>query len=339
MTKEQKKLFKSNRTPYDVVYCDVDKKRIETGHPVCREYVLDFLYDFITRRYSVHLLKDVENRPKPWTFDPILQHYRFTNVRREHDKETKWLINNITSNKALQYEDKLLNCILFRLFNKHETAEILSMPIRFSKDWDPKAYRDTFEINRRVVGTYFTGAFNTGGLKRALKWYLPCDDPDETMEMRIMYFMRALVTKSATKYIELCENQKSVFRYLTSFEGIGEFLAYQIFVDFTYIPEFPFSEEEFVVAGPGCRSGINLLFEDTDGLTYEELLFWLRNNIDDLFRSYENPEWDPQKLMTDLPINKRYLNVMSLENCMCELSKYVRARLGTGRPRKRFKGV
>jgi hypothetical protein len=41
--------------------------------------------------------------------------------------------------------------------------------------------------------------------------------------------------------------------------------------------------------------------------------------------------------MTDLPEEDRYMNVMSLENCMCELGKYMKTKLGVGRPRSRYK--
>ena len=47
-------------------------------------------------------------------------------------------------------------------------------------------------------------------------------------------------------------------------------------------------------------------------------------------------EYDPYKLFSDLPIYDRCINVMSLENCMCELSKYIKAVKGTGRPRNKY---
>ena len=99
----------------------------------------------------------------------------------------------------------------------------------------------------------------------------------------------------------------------------------------TYIKEFPFSENEFVVAGPGCKKGLDYIFKDYDGMTSEEALFWLRDNIDFVF------SWDPKALFSDLPEHDRCLNIMSLENCMCELAKYIRTIEGTGRPRVKYK--
>lgn len=323
--------------PADIRYCGVMEHNIQKAKPVLNEENLRHLYNFIIRRYKIHLRKDVWNKPQPWTKDPILLEFRFTNVRREHDRETKWLINNITSNTKLSYEDKLMNCILFRLFNKHETSELISQPIKFSKGYNPEHYRALFEA-RTVEDPhfiFFTGAFITGGMKRALKWYLPKGTDEDSMPMRVMKFMDYLSGDDVVGKIKNCLTQEGVYNLLRSYLGIGDFLAYQMFVDMTYIKEFPFSENEFTAAGPGCKNGLNCLFEDKSGMSYEECLFWVRDNIEQEFIK-RGWKWDANKLFCDLPEYDRCLNVMSLENCFCELSKYIRATNGTGRPRKKY---
>ena len=327
--------------PADQPFCGVRKKVIQNANPSVNEENLLHLYNFIKRRYSIHLKKDVMHKPAPWTKDPVLQEFRFTNIRREHDRESKWLIQHISENPDLAYDDKLLNSILFRLFNKHETSELIGMPIHFSKykNWDPEKYRHLFEdaLEDDPHRVFFTGAFNTGGLKRALKWYLPEDTPNNSMEMRVMYFVKYLLGSSMLEDIKNAKTQKDVFKTLSSCMGIGSFLGYQMFVDMTYIEEFPFSENEFTIAGPGCRWGLDYLFDDKDGMSYEECIFWVRDNLERLFHEVLGKEWDCQKVFADLPEEDRCFNVMSLENCFCELSKYIRAKTGAGRPRKKYK--
>lgn len=327
--------------PSDVIYCGVRSKKIQDANPTLDETNLLYLYNFITRRYKIHLRKDVQHKPQPWTKDPVLQEFRFTNVRREHDRETKWLMENITSNSKLSYEDKLMNCILFRLFNKHETSEIIHQPIKFTSKYDPEIYRGAFEAVEHDDPGYifFTGAFITGGMKRALKWYLPKGTEEDSMPMRVMKFMQYLYQDSVVDKIKSCKTQKAVYDLLRGYLGIGNFLAYQMFVDMTYIKEFPFSENEFTAAGPGCKMGLGFLFADKDGMTDEECLFWVRDNIGEAFKTILGKPWDPYKLFSDLPEADRCLNVMSLENCFCELSKYIRAKTGTGRPRKKYKPI
>ena len=49
---------------------------------------LNRLVYFITEREAIRLKKEA-GEPKPWTSDPILQQYRFCNVRRMDDKVSK----------------------------------------------------------------------------------------------------------------------------------------------------------------------------------------------------------------------------------------------------------
>lgn len=328
--------------PRDIPYCGVSRTKIQEAEPTLNKTNLRHLYNFITERYNIHLKKDVLKQDPPWTKDDVLSQYRFTNVRREHDKETKWLIEHIVHGKGLSYEDKLLNIILFRIYNKHETAELLNMPIAFhlKPDWNPKSYRIRF-IDAKLIDrhrVFFTGAFITGGTKRALKWYLPKEKQDDLMEMRVLWFIRHLLDINFIDRLLDAQrlNPYEVFKVLSSMLGIGEFLGYQMFVDMTYIPEFPFSENEFTVAGPGCVNGLKLIFNDTDKMSWEECIFWLRDNLDWVFPQVLGVPWDPNRLFRDLEPEDRCLNVMSLENCMCEISKYIRAKNGTGRPRKNY---
>lgn len=331
----------------DVPYCGVRESKIWDACPTFIHGRFPMLVKYIKRRYNIHLRKDVYGKEKPWTKDPILRNFRFTNVRREHDKETIWLIKNIAENDELCYEDKLLNCILFRLFNKHETSELIEAPIAFSEfdDWNPEAYRSVFEDKKLEDSNYsfFTGAFFTSGFKRTLReCYFPEEDSDNiSVCTRVMKFMKYLIDDGVHKKIRCCETQESVYNTLRKYDGIGDFLCYQIFVDFTYVEEFPFSENEFVVAGIGCKKGLDELFSDRNGMTYEECLFWLRDNWKSLNEKFIHDPKDrfiPERDMKDLPEYDRVMNVMSLENCFCEFSKYVRASLGTGRPRKKYKG-
>lgn len=321
----------------DVPFCGVSEERIKNAKPVLSKKALLYLYNFVTQRYQIHLKKDVLKETPPWTTDQVLRDFRFTNIRREHDKESKWVIEHITSNPELSYEDKLLNVILFRLYNKHETAELISMPFKFSEtpDWNPEWYRGLFEaaLVEDPERVFFTGAFYTVGMKNTLKKVTK----EDYAPIRILKFIKILIDTGLVDTIKACSNQEEVYKELISYDGIGGFLGYQFYVDMTYIKEFPFSENGFTVAGPGCVKGLNYLFKDRDGMSYEECLFWLRDNLDRLFSKALKKDWNPKELFWDLPEEDRCFNVMSLENCFCELSKYIRAKEGTGRPRKRYR--
>lgn len=323
--------------PKDTLYCGVSRDKIEKASPELNISALELFLEYINERYDIHVKKDVGHKKPPYTDNKILRKYRFTNIRREHDRETLWLIDNITDNAFLTYRQKILNVVLFRLYNKHETLEIIGAPFKFEGVWNPgpsiKLLKAFAKENPKFA--FFTNAFLTSGLKKTLNLLYPKEKFVPALPLK---FMENLNNSNFFEDLNSCKNQQEVFKLLSSMTGIGDFLAYQIFVDFTYIPEFPFSENEFTVAGPGCQQGIDFLFLDTDGLNYEECIFWIRDNWDEIQTFVPHKfRFDPQTKMIDLKQCDRVMNVMSLENCFCEFSKYYRAVNDIGRPRNTYK--
>lgn len=325
----------------DEIYCGVRKEIVENAEPVLNEDVLALLQHFITERYRIHKRKDVKGWSRPYTKDPILNEYKFCNVRREHDRQSRYLIENISTNPDLNLEDKIVNTFLFRSWNNWSTLKDFGFPYYAEEIYDPEfkeRIRPIYwqlnkeEPNRR----WWCNAYNQGGFK--MVWGYPdgtCKsvyqragakrkhEPD--IPLRPLHIGPYIKKHKIVEKIMQAHNQEEVYEIIKTVPGFAAFMAYQIFVDLTYIPEFPFSENEFTIAGPGCRKGIDALVEDVDDMTYEEFLFWLRNAINEgnLFT-----DWHPEKLFSDLPKYDRCVNVMSLENCFCELSKYLRCHEG-----------
>lgn len=315
----------------DEFYCGVDEEKIKNAHPILNKEVKGFLYTWLSERYKIHLKKDVQKLPKPWTEFIPLRDYKFTNVRREHDRETKWLIKHIVKNDEVSYDNKLLNVALFRLYNKHVTSELFGDWIDFF-NLSEEYLEELEQIFEKQVKneSLFTNAFFVSGIIRSLKIFFK--HYALTNPIRLIWKER----DNFLEAVKNAKNQKEVFEAIVSnLFGVGEFLGYQIFVDMTYIDEFPFSENEFVVAGPGCIAGINLLFDDKDGLNYDECIFWLRDNQKEIFKEFG---YDPKKLFSDLPEWDRKINLMSQENQLCELSKFTKLMRGTGRPRIKYPG-
>lgn len=333
----------------DVKYCDVREDIIKSANLL---EDLDYsrvcmLYEYITERYKIHLRKDIMNLEPPYTKDDILLNYKFTNVRREHDRTTRWLIENISHNDIISYVDKIYKTIIFRLFNRIETAELLHLddedffvPEIYSDrqfDWLDKCRNQISKVDPNY--RFFTNAYKTGGTTVGLRVLYP---KEKVKFMRPLLLVNDLIKDNFAVKLSTCENQKQVFNLLQSIKGVGSFIAYQIYVDLTYIEDFPFSENEFVVAGPGCKYGIELLFRNRGKsvlkeMTHEEVLFWIRDNMKSIF-DYGDLTYDPEELFSDLPEYDRYINIMSLENIFCEFQKYVRATSpNMSNPRNRYK--
>ena len=299
----------------DVPYTGVREEVIKDAQPTMNDKALGILTKWITERYKIRVKKDVDKVPAPWTDCPILQKVKFTNVFREDDRATIWLIDNVCNNDQLSYENKILNCILFRLYNKIETCELIGMPLDFGSIKYKGEIQEVLEnrVAQDPKYVFFTSAFNTGGFKAGSVKHTG----EQYIPMRPVSFMEYIINDDIVQRLMDAESPEFVIKELMEYTGIGKFLSYQIFVDFTYIEEYPFSENEYTVSGPGCSLGLSFLFEDEDGMNDAECLFWLRDNHEVL-----NIDWE--ELLHDRAPHDRKTNVMSLENNMCEFSKYYR---------------
>lgn len=349
----------------DVKYCGVRKEVVLSAEPKLNEENIRHFLTFISERYKVHIRKDIIKKQQPWTKNKILATYRFTNVRREHDYQSKQLISAVSTNTGLTLEDKIANTFMFRAWNNCDTFSFFGFPRPawqiFSKRLKEKVRpRYTEEANMNPERKWWSSAYNQGGTKAAWKFpegdgyqkaYKESDamhfpDWEKDIPLRPFHIGPWLDSQEIIYRILGAKDQQEVFNAIKSVRGFSDFLAYQVFVDLTYIPEFPFSENEFVVAGPGCKKGLLYLFEDFDGLSPEEAIFWLRNNynslVNDVLAKYhiDTSKHAPSKFMADIynPAD-RYMSVMSLENCLCEISKYIRAVTKTGGPRNRYRPI
>lgn len=363
--------------PADIPYCGVRADVIAKANPILNPRIVELAYEWMRDRYLVHVRKDIQRLPAPWTENVILRQVKFCNVRREHDRQSVNLIVNIVNNKELTLADKMFNCVLFRMFNLWDPIKVLGGPWTIEKfcALDLDVVRETLKAHEAAGGKIFTNAFNTGGLKQCLAfpelvvnhkeqryggmmvnvrhrvntqpgsedWVhdrmdykvakkLAEETPDDYeiedwepyMPMRVIRSLRALVNKYPTFFSDLLSLSTpfEVYeRMKNEIEGLGAFLAYQMWVDFTYIPEYPFSENEFTIAGPGCCVGIDLMFSDKAGMTHNECIFWLRDNQDKVFGVYG---YQREKFWSHEEPWDQHMNVMQLENLFCELQKYVR---------------
>lgn len=333
--------------PRDKLYCGVNQQRIRKAKPSLNYNNIRYFYDFVTERYKIHVRKDFLKQKAPWTDDEILQCYKFCNVRREHDRQSQYLIKNISTNPCLSLEDKIVNSFYFRAWNNWDTMKDLGGPWAAKDLYSSQMKQQIRPIYQKLAAEdpdrkWWSPAYNQGGTKQA--WRYPDSNEkinkEDDIPLRVFHIGPWLKKYNTVEKLLRASDQKAAFEAIKEIQGFADFLAYQVFVDLTYIEEFPFSENEFVVAGPGCKKGLDYLFDDYDGMSPEEALFWLRDNVDSLFSQVAEDNkrsWDPKELFVDLPEYDCCLNIMSLENCMCELSKYIRTIEGTGRPRVKYK--
>lgn len=290
---------------------------------------------WVNQRYSIHLKKDYYKQPSPWTNDPVLQQYSFTNVRRIQDRVSKYLLTHVCNNQALTLQEKLLNIIWFRIFNQPSTFQLFGFPIR-SDDLEPQfpvvherylsmipngivLARGAYMISGVMNATYQdVRGYSTTLMPWHIIWKLY---HDKELFSKLMSLIRG-------------NNGNEAFEIINGIRGIGQFLAYQIYVDLTYCPETLLTQDDFVYLGGGAKRGVSIVFPDVPQKQYPLVIKDMQFDINELMEKYIGTSL--YDLMIDLDINERRISLSNMQNCFCEFSKYFRYRDSQVKTKKRL---
>lgn len=280
--------------------------------PAKTTIVYDSYWRFAALRQDVFFNR-VTGNPFPWTNDPILNQYKFTNAYRAADRVSQYLIKNVIYNKELPNSPKeiLFRILLFKLFNKIETWELLTREfgaLTF-EDYDfnhyDKILHRAIESGRRIYSAAYimpSGGATFGYLRK------------HTNHLKLI---EMIVNNETDERLTETKTMQQAFKIMKGFPGFGDFLAYQLLIDINYSPILNFSESEFVVPGPGAKSGISKCFENTAGLSHVEIIKLVTDRQE---KEFERLELDFRSLWG------RPLQLIDCQNLFCEVDKYARVK-------------
>jgi len=299
--------------------------RVSPGKVLRTTAVFDTYWRFAFERQEV-FFKRFCGLPPPWTNDPILRSYRFTNVYRASDRVSQYLIRRVIYESDQTEEEIFFRTLLFKLFNRIETWELLQ------KSLGPISWR-TFDLDR--YGKVLEGSMRAGGKLYSAAYIMPCPPFGASRKHTNHLALLATMMKDRVpSSVASARSLKDVFMLLRSYPSIGDFLAFQFAIDLNYSRLSAFSEMDFVVAGPGARSGVRKAFTDTAGLSEEDVIRAVAEFAD---REFERLGLSFRSLWG------RPLQLIDCQNLFCEVDKYARVAhpevTGEGRTRikQRFK--
>lgn len=286
------------RAAYDI--------RLPGGRVLKTTPVFDTYWRFASERQDI-FMRRVLGTASPWTEDPILDRYRFTNAYRASDRVSQYLIRHVIYEGSQKAEEVFFRTMLFKLFNKIETWEILYSRLgaltwkEFSFDAYANVLDDLLEEGKRIYSAAYIMPSPAFGSPRKHRNHL-----------RLLEHMMA---DGAPKKMAKASSLRGAFELLRSYPSLGDFLAFQFAIDINYSELTDFSEMEFVVAGPGARDGISKCFSDTAGLGYAEIIQVMSERADEEFKRLG---LEFQRLWG------RDLQLIDCQNVFCEVSKYAR---------------
>src|SRR5437773_1260012 len=87
-------------------------------------HVFETLWRFAAERQEI-LFRRLRGDSEPWTCDPILSKYRFTNAYRVLDRVSQYLIKDIAYRGSQAPDEVFFRVLLFKFFNRIGTWELL----------------------------------------------------------------------------------------------------------------------------------------------------------------------------------------------------------------------
>ena len=247
----------------------------------------------------------------PWTDNPVLGLYKFTNAYRASDRVSQYLIRRVIYRDDMPRSPRevFFRILLFKLFNKIETWELLEQalgPITF-EDYSFAAYDEVLsramQAGRRIYSAAYIMPPGSRSFGRSAK------------HQNHLLLLELMMADRLPDRLAQTPTMQDGFEKLRAYPTIGDFLAYQFITDINYSELTDFSEMDFVVPGPGARDGLRKCFVDPGGLNEPELIR--------LMADLQEKEFDRLGLNFQSLWGRR-LQLIDCQNLFCEVDKYAR---------------
>jgi hypothetical protein len=270
--------------------------------------VFDTYWRFAAERLAM-FYRRYSDPAGPWTSDPILRSYRFTNVYRAADRVSQYLITEVQAreDRSQAPRELFFRTMLFKIFNRIETWEALED--RFG----PLEWRrlDLAKINQALEELRLRGR-----KIYSAAYIMPSPALGHVRKhSNHLALLKQMMENRLPERVRQAPSLRSVYELILRYPGLGPFLAFQYAIDLNYSCLLDFEESDFVVAGPGALDGISKCFADTKGWSAEAVIHWMADRQGTEFR----------RLGLEFPgLFGRRLQLIDCQNLFCEISKYAR---------------
>lgn len=279
---------------------------------------------YIAERYAIRVRRLEGKERSAWTVDPILATYKFTNVRREWDRTTQWMIKhwhkpNRTSVMAG------MGAAVARFIGHPEALLDIGHPA-VRNDWTAYAYRSKVTLAQRKARgeQVFTGAYIVSG----------AGSVQGTPKYRHV-FDRYLTPVAKDGILSATHlSMQKLHDELVQFPGWGHFMTQEVLLDcmFTHVCAKAKDRADYAMPGPGALRGLARLQEKgmmDNGLHYRrakasEAVAEMRRIRDALRKKHAAHPF------------MRTITAHDVEFNLCEFDKYERTLWNHSTPKARF---
>lgn len=278
--------------------------------PAVPTIVYDTYWRFAVERQNI-FFKRLMAGSQPWTTDPILSEFKFTNAYRASDRVSQYLIKNVIYSGEQTFSEVFFRTILFKFFNRIETWELLK------KEIGEISFKE-FSLPR--YDQILTSAMKGGTRIYSPAYIMPSGGPaspwprKHTMHLQLL---QRMMNEELPARIGDTKYMSEGFELLRGYPTIGDFLAYQYITDLNYSEFLKYTEKEFTIPGPGAKDGIRKCFSNLGGLTESEIIQLVA----------DRQELEFARLGLDFKsLWGRPLQLIDCQNLFCEVDKYSRVK-------------
>lgn len=280
--------------------------------------MIETLQDYMYERESIRRKRLIQDRG-PWTDDKILQTYKFTNVKRLHDRTTQYFMEIYKSNIYAPDYEALYNCGIHRYHGTNEFAAELGWHKCNVEYMMIGLARQMIDEGRKV----YTGAYIiTNGGRHGFK------------EVIVAGFLTGL-WDNAHKIVDAIEENNSweagynILRLLPGFGGMG-FMAKEVLQDYilwrALAGRAPLADElSWTPVGPGARRGLNRV--RGRAVRFQQKVTKFQEELYEMLPALQRWYWSTFS---------EVLSAHDVQFCLCEFDKYKRIEYGEGRVRAYF---
>jgi len=291
---------------------------------VCEENLKLFWY-WIYERQNIWYKRFMKKSSAPWTKDPILNDYKFTNVYRELDRVSKWVQDNIIFRDDWNKLQRLFCLISFKLFNNTDTFEeigLLEYDNFDADDFERKLRKIIDRGDNPFTNAYLVNSMAYQGMK---KYYAYAKHVIPFVHKNIKPFYKTIIT---------AERPEDIINHFKIIKGVSDFVSYELYCDIDYfVPQIMrFDQNDYVNVGPGALTGVRWIFPSR-GNSYKDakdVIYHLRDEQKYYLNRYGFQDFHY--------LDNKYgkLTLREIEHSLCEFQKYMKMRYKVGKQRQKF---
>jgi hypothetical protein len=269
--------------------------------------VYDTYFRFAAARQEIYFRRLAGCVP-PYCDDPILTRYRFTNAYRAADRVSQYLIRHVIYSGDPSCEEVFFRALLFKLFNRVETWELLQEALG-----TPRAADFAFARYDAVL----TKAIDAGARLYSAAYVMPAASGlgHQRKHRNHLTLLGRMLADGVPRKLAGLPGLAALFTLLRGYYSIGDFLAYQFAIDLNYSALVGFDEDEFVIAGPGARDGIRKCFDSLGDHDEASVIRWVCDRQEQEFA---------RRGLGFHSLFGRRLKLIDCQNLFCEVDKYAR---------------